>query len=260
MEEMIMKSLKYLLTCFVLFMLGLSMLAQAQTPLGQWTFEPGNELKDLAKNFGDIKLNGGATVVKGVLNLDTNMWAITTGYTGPDIKEKTMVAWLYLDDLEIKMGAPIAINKTSGDAFDAITYAERQPHRFFPGSSNFSRTEDPVPGFEEKETGKLIQLAVSYENSNNLAHIRMYRNGDLIGDYTKGNIATWTKGDVEAIFGPRAVIGGTAYGWIKGRVSEARLYGSVLTQAQVKALSIDGTSAVVPSGKLATLWGTMKAN
>jgi len=249
----------FILTCSVLLMLGLTMLAQAQTPLGQWTFEPGNELKDLSNNFGDIALKAGATITDGKLNLDTDMWATTTGYTGPDITEKTMVAWLYLDDLEIKMGAPIAINMSSGDTFDAITYAERQPHRFFPGSSNFSRTEDPVPGFEETETGKLFQLAISYENSDNLAHIRMYRNGDLIGEYTKGPIATWKAGDVEAIFGPRAVIGGNAYGWIKGRVEEARVYGSVLSQDQVKALALGGTSAVAPGGKLATLWGAEKA-
>jgi len=240
-------------------MLGLAMLSQAQTPLGQWTFEPGNELKDLSNNFGDIALKAGATITNGALNLDNLMWATTTGYTGPDITEKTMVVWLYLDNLETKNGAPLAINKSSGDSFDAMDYAERQPHRFCPGSSNFSRTDDPVPGFEETETGKLFQLAISYANSAGQAHIMMYRNGDLIGDYTKGAIATWTAGDVEAIFGPRAAIGGTAYGWITCRVEEARLYGSVLSQDQVKALALGGTSAVTPGGKLATLWGAEKA-
>jgi len=252
----------FILTCSVLLMLGLTMLAQAQTPLGQWTFEPGNELKDLSNNFGDIALEGGATIASGSLVLDTDMWAHTTGYTGPDITEKTMVVWLSMDDLEVKNGAPLAIQKLTADSFDAIDYAERQPHRFFPGSSNFSRTDDPVPGFEETETGKLFQLAISYEDSEGQAHIMMYRNGDLIGEYTKGPIATWTAGDVEAIFGPRADFsgfGGAAYGWIACHVEEARLYGSVLSQDQVKALALGGTSAVAPVGKLATLWGAEKA-
>ena len=48
--------------------------------------------------------------------------------------------------------------------FDAIVYAERQPRRWMAGSSFFKRTQDAVPGFEEKETDKLIQMAISYGN------------------------------------------------------------------------------------------------
>jgi len=244
-----------ILICSLLFILGLSMLAQAQTLLGQWTFE---SIKDTAKNFGDIKLNGGAAIEKGQLVLGTNKWAVTSGYIGPDITEKTLVAWLYIDDLEIKMGAPIGINQSNSDSFDAITYAERQPRRFFPGSSNFMRTQDPVPGFEEKETGKLVYMAISYENNGGQAHIRIYRNSDLIGDYTQGAIATWKKGNVEAIFGIRALIGGTAYGWIGQRVEEARIYGSVLTQNDIKNVD-KAFLAVNPGDKLTTFWGAVKS-
>jgi hypothetical protein len=239
-------------------MLGLSMLSQAQTPLGQWTFEPGNELKDLVKNFGDLKLNGGATVTNGDLNLDTNKWAITSGYKGPDIKEKTLVAWVYIDDLDIKLGAPIAINQTSSDSFDAIVYAERQARRWMAGSSNFTRTQDTVPGFEEKETGKLVYIAISYENNGGQAHVRIYRNNDLIGDYTQGIMASWTAGNAEALFGIRAMIGGTIYGWIGQRVEEARIYGTVLSQNDIK--NIHKTFlAVTPGDKLTVLWGSVKS-
>ena len=250
-----------ILACSMLFILGLSTFLQAQTLLGQWTFDPGTELRDLAGNFGDIQLNG-ATIENGSLILDTDNWAATTDYTGTDITEKTMVAWLSMDDLDVTHGAPIAIQKISADSFDAITYAERQPRRFFPGSSNFSRTQDPVPGFEETETGVLFQLAISYENSDGEAHIMMYRNGDLIGEYTQGPIATWTAGDVEVIFGPRADFsgfGGAAYGWIACHVEEARLYGSILSQAQIEALTFGGTSSVTRSGKISIFWGKMKS-
>lgn len=259
MEEITMRNLKYypILTCSLLLILSLSMLAQAQTLLGQWTFEPGKELVDLKKNFGDIKLTG-ATVSKGQLVLGTNKWGITTGYTGPDITEKTLVAWLYIDDLDIKLGAPLAINRSSSDHFDAIVYAERQPRRFMAGSSNFTRTQDAIPGFEEKETGKLIYLAISYEDSKGQAHVRIYRNTDLIGDYTQGFIDTWVKGDTEALFGVRALIGGTAYGWVGERVEDARIYGAVLSQDEIKKLRPDSLQ-VEARGKLATLWGAIKA-
>ena len=244
-----MKNLKrcVILTCSVLLALALPMLAQAQL-LGHWTFD---DLSDSTGNFGDLELMG-ATVSDGMLSIGDGTWAITTGYSGPDITEKTLVAWLYLDDLDVKNGAPLGINKSSGDSFDAIVYAEREEHRWMAGSSNWSRTDDAVPGFEETETGVLIKLAVSYgDDGNGQTHVMIYRNDDLIGDYVKGAIATWVAGDTEAIFGPRAIIGGNVYGWVVARVEEARIYGEVL--------SSDTIAAVTPGDKLTTSWGAMKA-
>ena len=244
-----MKNLKrcVILTCSVLLALGLPMLAQAQL-LGHWTFD---DLSDSTGNFGDLELMG-ATVSDGMLNIGDSLWAITTGYSGPDITEKTLVAWLYMDDLDIRNGAPIGINMSSGDSFDAIVYAEREERRWMAGSSNFSRTDDFVPGFEETETGVLIKLAISYgDDGSGQTHVMGYRNDELIGEYTKGPIATWVAGDAEAIFGPRAVIGGNAYGWVIARVEEARIYGEVL--------SSDTIAAVTPGDKLTTSWGAMKA-
>jgi len=83
---------------------------QAQKLLGQWTFEPGKELKDLAGTLVIL-----SSKRKQQSRRDNGAWhqllAITTGYKGPDITEKTLVAWLYIDDLDIKLGAPIAYNK-----------------------------------------------------------------------------------------------------------------------------------------------------
>jgi len=44
------------------------------------------------------------------------------------------------------------------------------------GSSNLCAQKDADPGFEEKETGKLVYMAISYENSGEQAHIKIYRN------------------------------------------------------------------------------------
>ena len=260
-----MRSLKYCftLTCSVLLILGLSTLAQAQGEheqdlLGWWTFEKGNELVDLMGNFGDIELRG-ATVSDGVMNLGNNEWALTepTEYSGPDITEKTLVAWAYLDDLNVTRGATLAINQSSSDSFDAIVYAERQPKRWMAGSSNFSRTSDFVPGFEEKDTGELVQMAISYEDDGG-AHIIGYRDGEVIGDYTQGALATWVEGNAEALFGPRALIGGTAHGWVIARVEDARIYGAVLDQDDIKALKPNSVS-VEAAGNLTTSWGAVKA-
>lgn len=225
--------------------------------IGHWTFEKGVELEDLTGHFGDIELKG-AKVNDGKLHLGNNEWALTTGYKGPQIgPDKTLVTWLYLDDLNIRRGATIAVNRSSADKFDAIVYAERQERRWMAGSSFFRRTQDAVPGFEEKETGKLIQLVISYENDNNQAKIMIYRNGDKIGNYTHGPIVNWEEGDVEALFGPRALIAGTAHGWVVARVEDARIYNAVLTEDDINNLEAD-TLDIEVHGKLATIWGKIK--
>ena len=225
--------------------------------IGHWTFEAGVELEDLTGHFGDIDLLD-ADVKDGKLYIGNNEWAMTTGYKGPDIgPDKTLVTWIHLDDLNITRGATLAVNKSSGDTFDAIVYAERQPKRWMAGSSFFRRTQDANPGFEEKDTGKLIQLAISYEDDGGNAKIMIYRNGDAIGDYTMGPIVSWEAGDVEALFGPRALIGGTAYGWVVARVEDARIYNTVLDEKEINNLTVD-TLDVEAHGKLATTWGRLK--
>ena len=231
--------------------------AKEEDLIGHWTFEKGSEMQDLTGHFGDIKLNG-AEVKDGKLYIGDNKWALTTGYKGPKIgPDKTLVTWLYLDDLNIRRGATIAVNQSSSDKFDAIVYAERQERRWMAGSSHFRRTKDAVPGFEEKEKGKLIQLAISYEDSNANAKIMIYRNGKIIGDYTRGPIVSWDEDNVEALFGPRALIGGTAYGWVVARVDDARIYNAVLSEDEINSLEVN-TLDVNVAGKLTTTWGKIK--
>ena len=259
-----MKLLKryFIFSLSMLLVLGFVIPALAQGEkkddlIGHWTFENGVELEDLTGHFSEIDLLD-AEVKDGKLHIGNNEWAMTTGYKGPDIgHEKTLVTWLYLDDLNVTRGATLAVNKSSADTFDAIVYAERQPKRWMAGSSFFRRTQDANPGFEEKETGKLIQLAISYEDDGGNAKIVIYRNGDVIGDYTQGPIVFWKAGDVEALFGPRALIGGTAHGWIVARVEDARIYNTVLSKKEINNLAVN-TLDVKARGKLTTTWGTLK--
>ncbi|MBI1923333.1 hypothetical protein HYR99_03680 [Candidatus Poribacteria bacterium] len=252
----------FTVTCSVLLMLGLSTLALAQgekkeTIVGHWTFEPGKELVDLTGNFVDVTLNG-AKVEKGQLKVSTGKWATASPMKkGPKIKEKTLVSWAILDNLDVQSGSILTIDKISVDEFDAMVYGERQPHRWMAGSSFFRRTQDAAPGFEEKKTGELIYMAYTYEDSGGNAHIKLYHNGDLIGDYTMGPIATWEPGDAEVFFGQRH--GNPAGpGNLDARIEEARIYGAVLSEAEIKKLKV-GTLDVEARGKLTTVWAAMKA-
>ena len=264
MEEVTMKFVSYfftyILTVFLTTGLTLPALSQGEKQddlIGHWTFEKGVELEDLTGHFGDIELRG-AKVDDGKLHLGNNEWGLTTGYKGPQIgPDKTLVTWIYLDDLNVIKGATIAVNKSSEDTFDAIVYGEKHEKHWMAGSSFFRRTHNDPHGTPETETGKLIQLAISYEDDNNNAKIMIYRNGIIIGDYTLGPIKSWTEGDVEALFGPRALIAGTAHGWVVARVEDARIYNAVLSEDDINNLEAD-TLDVEPLGKLATIWGNIK--
>jgi len=147
-------------------------------------------------------------------------------------------------------GAGEKVSRCAGAVFFTGLCGEER--RWMAGSSFWKRTEDAVPGFEETETGQLIELAISYEDDGTgQAHVTIYRNGEIIGDYTMGPLETWVAGDTEAIFGPRAYIGGTAYGWVVARVEDARIYNEVLSQDEIIA-------SVSSHDKLTTLWGTIK--
>ena len=248
-----MKNMKhyFTLTCSVLLILGLSMLAQAGL-VGHWTFEPGEELVDLTGNFPDLTLKG-AEIADGQLDVGSGKWAIASGeYKGPDIAEKTLVSWVSLDDLNVRAGSAITIDRISGDHFDGIIYAERQEKRWMSGSSGFGRTNDFSPGCEETETGQLILMVISYEDDGSgKALIRMYRNGEPCGEYTKGGLGTWPTGDAEVFFGIRHGNTGGGPGNLDAHIEEARIYNEVLTPPF--------PTAVTPRGKLATSWAAIKA-
>ncbi len=184
----------------VVFSLLLAFPALAGADLvGQWTFEPEIEFEDLSGNWASLTLNG-ATVEDGQLNLDMApiTWAIAEGYTGPNIVSKTLVSWISLDDLTnpSPAGSAISIDRVSSDMFDGVVFGERQPGRWMNGSSFYQRTQDFSPGFEETATRELIQLAYTYEDmGGHNVRITGYRNGEQIGQYAGGSLASWSAGD-----------------------------------------------------------------
>ena len=230
--------MKHLGNC-VFFLLSVVVCISAdvqRTLVGHWTFENGEEQKDLTGNFADIVLQG-AEINNGQLDLGVSKWAVAGEYTGPTISEKTLVSWVSIDSLAVQRGSVLTIDKVSIDQFDAIVLGERITSHWMAGSSFFRRTTDPNPGFEETNENVMIQIAISYENNNGNAHIRLYRNGDMFGDYTKGPLVSWPKGDAEVFWGIRqgnANNGGPDN--IDAHIEESRIYAKVLTSEELKEL------------------------
>ena len=128
--------------------------------VGHWTFEKGEELKDLTGNFPDIELKG-AEVVDGALDLGKGKWAITAGdYKGPTITDMTLISWATLQDPTVIHGSILCLDHVSKDEFNAIVFAEREPNEWMAGSSWFKRTDDFKPGFKDTTKGKKFMMAI----------------------------------------------------------------------------------------------------
>lgn len=215
--------------------------------IGQWTFEAGS-LSDTTGNFGDLVLEGDASIINGELILSRNPvlsqspsgWARTNGpYTGPTITSKTLVSWVTLTNLSNgdDFGAAISIDALSVDNFDAIVFSELETNRWVAGSSFFNRTQNFSPGFEETSFGTRVQMAYTYDVIGSDVTITGYRDGIQIGQYTTGNAGTWTANNTEVLFGPRHFASGVAFGSLDARIDEARIYSTVLSQAEIAGLT-----------------------
>lgn len=213
--------------------------------VGQWSFEGANPLADSTGHFSSLMLQGNASIIDGQLDVNAVVsgnaanatgWANAVGYTGPTIRAKTLVSWVTMENLSIRSGSALTLDNASGDNFDAIVYAERQPLRWMAGSTNFMRTQDVVTQ-DETVSGQLVQLAISYRDlGGGQVEVTICRDGEQMGKYTKGNMAQWATGNAEVIFGKRHTNGGTAPGGIDAKIEEARIYAGAIECDQIGSL------------------------
>ncbi len=239
-----------LLSLIILFNFQSLATLMGQDLIGHWTFEPGAELVDLTGNFSDLVLNG-AVIADGALDVGPNAWANTINYSGPIIEDKTLVSWVRMDDLNVRGGSVLTVDRTDIDIFDAIVYAEVETNRWMAGSNSLSRYQALVPGYAESTTGELVQMAICYRNNNGIASIEVYRNGILIGNYDRGPFASFGSGLTEVVFGQRHTFpNGALPGnpWVDAKIEEARVYSGCLTQEQIQNL---GLTAIPTMGQ----WG-----
>lgn len=218
--------------------------------MGHWTFTDATGSEQTG-NWGPLTLKGNASVAGGEIAVSSAGWARADSYTGPTITDKTLVAKVRLDNLNAVAGGPLALETTAQHGFDAIVYAERQAYRWMAGSEFFSRTQDFVPGMEDRAFGAGTdrQIAISYKgNGNGTQTITGCLNGVLLGSYTTG-VRSYPTNGVIALFGPRHLTGPGAsagpVGAINAHIDEARVYNRALTCAQIAAIEdVDGDGTV----------------
>lgn len=224
--------------------------------IGHWTFESGNETTDLTGNFGDLQLMGNASVANGSLDVNgsgtsATGWAFSTGYTGGEILDKTLVSWISLDTLNATAGSSLSIDNISGDNFDGIIYSENWANKWQNGSSWGRRNSEFNANARDTTLNTMKALVISYDDLDDIVggsmRISGYIDGVFMGSYTSGTSSNWATNNAEAIFGVRHTAGpGSTRGALDATIYEARIYDTALTGSEVANLSLSPAIASVP--------------
>lgn len=215
----------------------------ALRPLAAWDFARG--LDDLVGN-ADGEASGSAAIKDRALRLDGKSGFVATAPLERDIREKTLVAVVALDNLQQQGGAAISIQQVGGGAFDAIVFAERDLGRWMAGSEGFARTK-PFNGPEETDAAlRPVQMAIVYRVDGTIA---AYRDGKPYGEaYRGGPLQTFPAGKTQLLFGLRhSPAGGNRL--LAGAVHRAALFDRALSAEEIAALARDA-SAIVSSDEI----------
>jgi len=194
-----------------------------------WEFD-----KDLKDSLGslDATANGDAKIENGCLVLNGQDAFAATKPLATDLQEKTLEAWVQLDNLDQRGGGVISVQTLDGITFDAIVFGEREPKKWMAGSNGFVRTR-PFQGTDDAEAAtRFVHVAIVYQKDGTIVG---YRDGQSYGEtYRPGDLHSYSAGQNQIIFGMRhAPFGGNRM--LAGRIQRAQLYDRALSPDEVAA-------------------------
>ena len=151
----------------------------------------------------------------------------------PTLREKTLVAWVRLADLDQRGGSVLTVEHPDGRQFDAIVFGERCPRRWMPGSDMFQRTPARQESWPEETAapGEVVQIAVAYAGK----RVTLYRNGSVYTEAAVRQPAVFPSGS-SLIIGLRHTTASPRSSRFHGSVLDARVYGSALAEAELRTL------------------------
>lgn len=208
--------------------------------IARWEFD-GSFVDSIGNLHG--KAIGNAKIENGALILDGNSF-VETPPVPQDIAEKTLEAWVQLDDLDQRGGAAISIGTRAGDVFDAIVFGEQTPKHWMPGSNGFVRTDSFGGTAEEEAINKPVHVAIVYQKEGTIIG---YRNGVAYGQpIRKSPLFNYKAGETEILFGLRhKPPGGNRF--LKAKIHRAAFYDRALLPEEIAASA--GESAKYVSEK-----------
>ena len=222
--------------------------ANRPRPLAEWRFDD-----DFRDSIGSLhgRAAGGARLDNGALVLDGKAAFVQTPPLSRPLAEKTLAAWVQLDNLTQRGGGVISVQTPGGQIFDAIVFGEREAGRWMAGSNGFVRTRSFSGPTDTRASRQPVHLAITYGSDGTITG---YRNGQPYGKAYKTGFQRYDARRAEIVFGMRhAPAGGNKM--LAGRILEARLYDRVLTP-QAIAAAAGNPSTFVP---LKTLMAALTA-
>ena len=154
------------------------------------------------------------------------------------VKDKTLVAWVRVADLDQRGGSVLTIEHPDASQFDALVFGEGVPRRWMPGSDRFQRTPAPPvqSGWPAENAGRedVIQMALVFADNRGT----LYRDGVAYASYDIASPLTFPSGS-SLLIGLRHTHAARQTGFFRGRVLDARVYDDALTAQQLAALKPD---------------------
>jgi hypothetical protein len=197
------------------------------TPVSRWTFD-----KDLNDEIGTLhgEAMGGARIEGGALVLDGVRAYVATQQATRELTAKTLEAWVKLDDLGQRGGAPISVQNVDGGQFDAIVFGEKQPGQWMAGSNGFVRWRS-FGGHAEKEAQtRFVHVAIVYSEDGTITG---YRDGRPYGKPYQTDRAKYLSNNHQVLFGLRHGTSAGSGRMLKGRVDRAQLYDRALSAEEI---------------------------
>ncbi len=197
-------------------------------PIASWSFD--RALENTGGMLG-VKIVGNAQLTSAGLQLDGDGDFAITEPLAFELKEKSLEAWVQLDDLDQRGGAVISVETNDGAAFDAIVFGEQEPQRWMAGSDGFSRTAS-FGGSLETAGDELVHVAITYATD---GRITAFRNGEPYGtSYVSSKLHTFPTSSARILFGLRHSPGG-GNRYFKGAIRRAKLHDRALSPDEVAA-------------------------
>jgi hypothetical protein len=218
----------------------------APIPFATWDFE--DTLSD-SQGRWPVEAHGSARLENGALVLDGKDAWVSTAPLNVDFEEKTLEAWIALENVNQRGGAAISIETPDGGQFDAIVFGEIEPRRWMAGSEGFVRTRSFQGGDEDADVTRAVHIAITYDRD---GRITAYRDGKPYGTAYQTGFNVFRAGRSRIVFGLRHFPVAESK-LLAGRILKASIYAEALDAKAIAASARLGGDAVTENSLLAAL-------
>ncbi len=196
-------------------------------PYARWEFE--GDLRDSVGNLHGKAVDT-ARVENGALVVDGTCF-VETAPLDRDLAEKTLEAWVLLDNLEQRARGTITVQASDGSLFDSIVFGEVEPGRWTAGSNGQLRTQSFFGTEETEAAAQPVHLAIVYRKNGTISG---YRHGRPYGSSYTTDFQGYMAGQSQVLFGVRHNPG-VGNRFLTGKILRAQLYDRALSPREVAA-------------------------